>query len=205
MLGEIIRILENSSMSFAMVICEARGFILDASKIHAKGEFYTTQGSVHKWEINNGEATGCTIVGFALVFNISPALKPGRVYVKYEVYDIIVGNYSIANTTPVNIVIEPSGTQINNQQGPVCIYLQLMSTIMDAGILAISGIVNNAAVIPGSVNSSFSINKIVEDYMDEYVQSQEFKDMISEKSQIQTQVPENQDTEESFLLTDNNN
>lgn len=137
-MADIKSINKDSSLNFKAIIREFRGYIVDPTKVHVKGKFFTASAPVHEFEIDKGTATGCVLDGFMLAFNLDiSSFREGRMRCATVIYQKggAVGTTSTANEQFVPIQIVPSGTSTNTDQGPFVIDIILYTSITDADIL----------------------------------------------------------------------
>lgn len=138
-MSEVRSISKGSTLNFRGLLRDSRGFVIDARKVHVKGSFFTGQSPSHDFEINNGVATGCELVGFVPKFEFDISnFRPGRLRCRTLIYaqSGLLGNSSSENGQFVDIEIVPSGTAVNAEQGPMCIDIILYTTITDPQLIA---------------------------------------------------------------------
>lgn len=184
-MADIKSINKDSSLNFKAIIREFRGYIVDPTKVHVKGKFFTAAAPVHEFEIDKGVATGCVLDGFMLGFNVDiSSYREGRLRCATVIYQDadITGTTSTANEQFVPVQIVASGTSTNTDQGPFVIDIILYTSITDADLLAW----NSAVPLPvnpdtpsGGVSPTLAdVQKMVDTYMAGYFSSSAFAALL---------------------------
>lgn len=186
-MADIKSINKDSSLSFKAIIREFRGYIVDPTKVHVKGKFFTAADPVHEFEIDKGIATGCVIDGFMVGFNIDISdFRVGRLRCATVIYQNAdaSGGISTANEQFVPVQIVASGTSTNTDQGPFVIDIILYTSITDADLL----VSNTGVPVPLPVNPDTSsggvsptladVQNMVDTYMAGYFSSPTFATLL---------------------------
>lgn len=186
-MADIKSINKDSSLNFKAIIREFRGFIVDPTKVHVKGKFFTAAAPVHEFEIDKGTATGCVINGFMVGFNIDISdFRVGRLRCSTVIYQNAdaSGGVSTANEQFVPVQIVASGTSTNTDQGPFVIDIILYTSITDADLL----VWNTGVPVPLPVNPDIpsggvsptlaDVQTMVDTYMAGYFSSPTFAALL---------------------------
>lgn len=186
-MADIKSINKDSSLNFKAIIREFRGYIVDPTKVHVKGKFFTAAAPVHEFEIDKGAATGCVIDGFMVGFNIDiSAFRVGRLRCSTVIYQNAdaSGGVSTANEQFVPVQIVASGTSTNTDQGPFVIDIILYTSITDADLLVWkTGVPVPLPVNPDTPSGGVSptladVQKMVDTYMTGYFSSPAFAALL---------------------------
>lgn len=186
-MADIKSINKDSSLNFKAIIREFRGYIVDPTKVHVKGKFFTAAAPVHEFEIDKGAATGCVIDGFMVGFNIDiSAFRVGRLRCSTVIYQNAdaSGGVSTANEQFVPVQIVASGTSTNTDQGPFVIDIILYTSITDADLLVWkTGVPVPLPVNPDTPSGGVSptladVQKMVDIYMTGYFSSPAFAALL---------------------------
>lgn len=184
-MADIKSINKDSSLNFKAIIREFRGYIVDPTKVHVKGKFFTASAPVHEFEIDKGIATGCVIDGFMVGFNIDiSAFRVGRLRCSTVIYQNAdaSGGVSTANEQFVPVQIVASGTSTNTDQGPFVIDIILYTSITDADLLVWNRPVPlpvNPDIPSGGVSPTLAdVQKMVDTFMTGYFSSPAFAALL---------------------------
>lgn len=186
-MADIKSINKDSSLNFKAIIREFRGYIVDPTKVHVKGKFFTAAAPVHEFEIDKGTATGCVLDGFMVGFNIDISdFRVGRLRCATVIYQNAdaSGGVSTANEQFVPVQIVASGTSTNTDQGPFVIDIILYTSITDADLLVWkTGVPVPLPVNPDTPSGGVSptladVQKMVDTYMTGYFSSPTFAALL---------------------------